>query len=227
MNDLLHKLNLLVKSSLNDLLGDDSPGSTRRAHVSPDRLGKNIDREITELRKRINEALVYEDELQGRILSLEQEISSFDIQADDALIAGREDLARQAVNSMQSAQKRLAFAQADLREHQIVVQEFMQRVNLLEAVVADARQAQPQTSDAAAAQNEESVRKPLNALSDILRDAREKVGQMEATIHSMRDMSKQDAPTQSISVSTPASEDAAPEVDDDLAKRRQRLSKPD
>jgi chromosome segregation ATPase len=195
MNDLFKKLNVLVKSSLNDLVGE---GSSRPSSA-PRRLGKDIDREVAALRQRVNDALDYEDELKTRIATLEDEVARFDEQADEALRQQREEQARYVVEQMQRSQQRLTMARADLREHQLVAQELMQRVNTLEAYVAEARRAQQDASEAAS-----------GGLADTLRSVREK-------------LTREALPPQDS-----VEEHRAPDVkaiEDDLERRRQRLSK--
>lgn len=209
MADLFRKLNVLVKSSLNDLVGD---VATPRRRVSPERLGPGIDREIAMLRGRINDAVEFENGLRRRVGELQAEVDRWDAQADAALEAGDEVNARYAVEQNQRAIQRLTMAQNDLRDHQFVTQELIQRVNTLEAVVADARRAQ---SPPAPAAEPEPIRGPM--LSDVLRDARERVTQMGVLLAAKDEVAASTDPP-----SSPADEQA---VTDDLARRRQRLSK--
>jgi phage shock protein A len=196
MNDLFKKLNVLVKSSLNDLIGDDP---TRRAS-SPQSLGKDIDREVAALRQRVNDAFVYEDELKERIRVLENEIARLDQQADEAVQQRREEQARYIVEQMQRSQQRLTMARADLREHQLVAQELLERVNTLEAYITEVRRAQQNVPET-----------PSSGLADLLRSAREKLGR-ETQIKADESQEVQ-APSSSA-------------IEDDLERRRQRLSKP-
>jgi phage shock protein A len=216
MNELFKKLNVLVKAGVNDLLGN-QPATKRPRRLRPEQLGKDIDREITALRQRINEALTYEDELQARVQSVRSEVTRWDQQADDAVAAGNDTAARHAIDQMQSAQKRLAMAESALHEHRVVTQELISRVNMLEATVADARRAQ----DESAAEPDESQGASLESagqvLSDVLREAREKIGTMSSLIN---------APQHSPPASAPEGTTPAQSVEDDLARRRERLSKP-
>ncbi len=204
MSDLFKKLNTLVKAGINDFLGDDLRGSIRKA-LDPEKLGKNIDREIAALRQRINEAVEYEESLRARVQALQTEVARWDQQADEAVAAGNDSAARYAIEHMQRAEQRLNMAQSDLREHQLVTQELIQRVNTLEATVADARRSQaeppPQTAE--------------RGLSDVLRDAREKIAQMGDLVT---------AKSQPEPVGEEPVDDEV--VEDDLARRRERLSKP-
>lgn len=196
MNDLFKKLNVLVKSSLNDLVGE---GSSRPA-PTPQRLGKDIDHEIAALRQRVNDALMYEEELKARITALEDEVARFDQQADEAVRQRREEQARYVVEQMQRAQQRLTMARADLREHQLVASEFVQRVSTLEAYVAEARRAQQDAPESAS-----------GGLADSLRSVREKL--TREVLPPQKPVEEREAPD-------------AQAIEDDLERRRQRLSKP-
>ena len=224
MSDLFKKLNVLVRSSINEVLGADLPLAELRRRLTPERLGPHIDREVAALRQRINDALAYETELQSKVTALQDEVARWDRQADAAILAGNDAVARHAVVQMQRAQQRLAMAQADLRDHQQVAAELIDRVNMLEAAVADARQAQAQQPvevEAPASEPEALEHKPLSVppLADVLRDAREKIGQMGDLLA---------AQTETVSGGDTSAPAAPPEsaADDDLAARRQRLSKP-
>jgi phage shock protein A len=210
MNDLFRKLNVLVKAGINDLLGEDLAQSRRS--VTPQKLGKDIDREIVALRERINEALAYEDELQAKVRTLSEEVARWDKQADEAVTAGNETVARHAIDQMQGAQQRFAMAESDLHEHRIVTQELIQRVNLLDAVVADAHRAQAEIQSNV--QEQVGGQSTGQALSDVLRDARQKIASMGDIVTTRQELSStKDKPAQQA-------------VDDDLARRRERLSKP-
>jgi phage shock protein A len=208
MSDFFKKLNVLVKASLRDVIGDEPTSPS--ASLTPDRLGKDVDREIESLRQRINEALDFEDELQQRAISLQNQITELDQQADDALAQGEDDTARRKIEDMQRAQQRLAMTEADLRDHQTVTQELILRVNQLEAAVADARRSKTEAApEQAPAEAEHS---PGQMVSDVLRDMREKINQMNDLLQSKDEVQTQE----------PVNNGA---VDDDLSARRDRLSK--
>lgn len=211
MADFFKKLNVLVKASVNELLGDERAiGGPRRKALTPDRLGKDIDREIASLRQRINEALDYEDELQARVQTLRAEVSKWDEQADNAVARGDDEMARYDVEQMQRAQQHLAMAEADLRDHQAVTQELILRVNELDAAVADVRRAKSQP-DEPQASAEPLERSAGDVLSDVLREMREKINEMGDLIKAKDEPQAADVDEQT--------------VDDDLAQRRDRLSK--
>lgn len=212
MNDILKKLNLLVKTSLSDVLTE--AGELRPGRILPGLLGKDIDNEVGQLRNSINDALKYEDELRVRLQTLEAEVASWDEKADAAVNANDDVNARYAIDQMNRARQRVTMAEADLRDHQRVTQELILRVNNLEAAVADAQRAKSEASS----ENAASPAPSGQVLSDVLHDMREKITQMGDVIASREE----------VTTSTPAPVPPTDEqvVDDDLNDRRQRLSKP-
>jgi len=240
MTDLFKKLNTLMKAGLNDLLGDDlAVGAPRRKPITPERLGKDVDREIVALRQRVNEAVDYEGKLRQQVETLESEVARWDRQADDAVAAGSDAAARHAIDQMQRAEQRLNMARADLREHQLVTQELIQRVNTLEAVVADARRQQQAEADEVPPV--ESERSPTKAIADVLSEARQTIASLGETIAAQERGGEvpreQSSPTETKPDAEAAEQPparirdlmppgpASNEVEDDLERRRQRLSK--
>jgi phage shock protein A len=239
MPNLIDKLNLLVRSSLNSVLSDTPhrADESQLPKVPAARLGKDIDKEIAELRRRIDAALSEEDAMQGRIDQLQQQIATYDQQADDALQRGDEPNARYLVQQMQRQQNLTGMMQAELEQHRRSTSDFIQRVNTLEAIVADARreqQAQP-PAPVPEVQEAQGDQAPGVNLSNLLREARERVESALSTgdpahhIPITIEPSESAAPTATptnIPVATQDTPNDA-QVDDDLAKRRSRLSKPD
>jgi phage shock protein A len=225
MTNLLNKLNVLVRSSLNSFLDDVSgQGSPSAGRVPVERLGPDIDQEIAALRKRIDQALADEDTMQKRLGQLQQQIDTYDRQADAALQSGDETGARYLVQQMQHQQQLASMVQADLEQHRQSTSDLIQRVNTLDALVTDARRVQQQeqqteqTPSAPAADTQtQPERSPGAILSNLLRDARERVEKVTAS---------PDQPAQPIPMSNKEKVNDT-QVDDDLAKRRARLSKPD
>jgi phage shock protein A len=226
MTNLLDKLNVLVKSSLNSFLGD-AAGMPR---VPAERLGKDIDGEIARLRQQIDAALNQEDAMLKRLEQLQQQIDSYDQQADAALQRNDEATARYLIQQMQHQQQLATMLQAELDQHRRATSEFIERVNMLEALVSDARR--QQASAPAGEAKTEAEHTPGAVLSNLLREARERV---ESTVGNMLTPAQNAEPGQSISIATEAKgseETSQPQppdsqVEADLAKRRARLSKPD
>jgi phage shock protein A len=224
MDDFFRKVNVLVRAGLNDLLGDEGAGRQPAGALRPDKLGKDVDREIAALRERINQALDYEDKLQARLGALQAEAARWNEQIDTFIQQGRDDSARHAAGQFQFTQQRLAMAESDLREHQLVTQELILRVNELDAAVADARQREAAASgpDAApAAPGEAAAQSASRLVSDVLRDMREKMAELGEMVSAQGAPSDQAAAPDAASANTVDSQS----VDDDLAQRRDRLSK--
>jgi phage shock protein A len=215
MNDLFKKLNVLIKSSVNDAV---------RGVVNPDessprrqtRLDKNIDVEIEGLRERINDAVRYEEGMKARIQQYADEAARWDSQADEAVANGNEASARYEIERMKRAEQRAATVEGDLRAHQRATEELIQRVNMLDAVVADVRRAQAGGTPAQEPANQVPANIQLPDLSNVLREAREKIASLGELAAAQRDLA---TPEQT----TSEGDEAA--IDDDLDQRRQRLSK--
>lgn len=211
MDSLFKKLNTLVQATLHDVLGEqEGSGET----LNPARLGKDIDREVSLLRERINEALAFEDQLRERVRTLQTEVEKWDRQADAAVMAGDETAARHATEQMQRALQRLTMAESDLAEHQKVTQELILRVNMLDAAVADVQREQSKSGDKVPVV-EVSI-SPGQALADMLKNIREKVGQASAPANVDENELIQEDQNQFVPDKT---------TEDDLEQRRQRLAK--
>ncbi len=133
--NLTDKLNTLIRSRVQGVLDDVNP---RRRGQSL-KAGKNIDRDVAVLRQQINQALDDEDRMTAEIGALQHQIADWDQQADRALTQGDEAAARHAVRQVQLLQQRQAMLEADLAQHRYSTSELINRVNELEALVAEAR----------------------------------------------------------------------------------------
>lgn len=212
MADLFKKLSVLIQAGLNEAIPEAiNPGTPHRRRLSPERLGKHIDRELATLRERVNDAVAYEQKLVDQVAALDAEVKQWDTQADAALQRGDENGARYAVEQFKRAERRLEMAQSDLNAHRLVTQELIQRVNQLDAVVADSRAAQDSKLEQRAAEAEASVNTASASVADVLRQAREKIGA---------------AGRETPMPTAPVRETGKADTDDDLERRRQRLSKP-
>ncbi len=228
MSDLIDKLNVLLRSNLNNFLGGTDRGTPPK--LSPDRLGKDVDREIASLRKQIDVALNEEDTMKARLDTLQGQVAGFDQQIDQALQRGNDTQARQLVQQMQRVRRQATSLQTDLEQHQEATSALIQQVNMLEAMVSDARRAQaeaPKTGqddeplvppkEAFAPKSERTEPPPPSSgLGDILRDVRERV---ESVI------TPRTSPAEAEPKKGKTPDDA--EVEADLARRRARLSKPE
>lgn len=218
MTDFFKKLNVLVRASVNDLLGDErSPGALRRA-IQNSQVGKSAEGDVRNLRERINAALDYEEQLQQQVQAIDTEIAQLDAQADAAVERGDEATARHLLAKMQRAQQRLTMAEVDLRDHQQVAQELIARVNELEAVLADSQYIQAGESPAPVYDAEPNIN-AAERVSQVLGEMREKIAQMGDLLSAQAEVSP--APTD-VDAASPLEED---DIEDDLARRRDRLRK--
>jgi DNA repair exonuclease SbcCD ATPase subunit len=160
MDDLFKKLNTLIRSNLNDV--------TPNIHLPKRSRPIDLDRQVDELRKRINAALEHEDHLQATVRKLRNEAERLDEAADDALARGHDDDARRLLEQLKRTEQRLAMAESDLREHQIAVEDLIRRVNELDATIADTRAAAQQAPPAppAPASSDDEPRRVRIPLSD-------------------------------------------------------------
>jgi phage shock protein A len=145
------KLNVLVRSQVNDLLSfgnDDDAGSaddrerSRRDVLARREIGENLSRDVAGLRKRVDDAIAYEKQLQGKVDTLYREIADRDAQADDALARNDEAGARRHIARIQQAQREVTMLEADLREHRHITGELISQVNTMEAMVEQGRRRQ-------------------------------------------------------------------------------------
>lgn len=161
----------------------------------PPALGRQADRDLARLRARIEEALADDDRIQAEIDALSQQIADWDTQADAALASGQDAIARHAVRQMKLVEQRRTMAEADLDAHRRATADLIQQVNAFETALAEARR-QP----AEAGSEKPSLVDRLPAFHEPLR---RKTGAI------------------SDAASSPVDERA---VEDDLARRRARLS---
>lgn len=198
MEELFKKLNVLIRSSLNDLIPEG-----RAADAPEARARRDLEREVAHLRGRIRDALDYEDQLKAHIVQLTEEAQRLDAEADQAVRDGREAEARYLIERLRRTEQRLAMAQSDLHEHQVAASGLIEQVSRLEAYVEQAKQARASAEPALPV---------TQRIADTLRAARESLGSERPSANRL---AQDDAPA--------AVDKRA--VEDDLARRRERLSK--
>jgi phage shock protein A len=193
--NLTDKLNTLIRSSVQGAIDDLNP----RRRDQPPKPGKNIDRDVTALRQRIDKALDDEDRMTTEIDALQRQAADWDQQADGALTRGDEAAAHHAVRQMQLVQQRQTMLEADLAQHRYATSELISRVNELEARAAQARQPLK-----GAVRPEDPDEVPLSA----------RISQARSAAAPQPRAANPDAPVQ-VDEQT---------IEDDLARRRARLS---
>lgn len=232
MSDLIDKLNLLVRSRVNSVLGGVGGSDSHRGDPDKPININDLEREIRDLRKHIEDALNSEEDMQRRLDEGIARATAFDQQADEALARGEDDTARQFVQQYQRAQRGAEMLASELDLHRRATSQLIEQVNKLEAIVAD-RQAGTQSipTPQGVAQDEERVQIPIQRAAPIPPPA----------------ASEPPAPTIKIGIGVKPPPPVVPTVDipeptvqdkikdevdkakveDDLAKRRSRLSGPD
>ncbi|HRE47039.1 MAG TPA: hypothetical protein PLD47_04880 [Aggregatilineales bacterium] len=168
MSDFLDKLNVLLQANLRNFLG----GGTERLPplpetLTPDKLGKDVDREIAALRKQVEIALSEEDRLKARLEALYAENADLDTKADAALERGDDAGARQIVSAIQRGRAKGRQWEAELERHRGATFDLIQHVNTLESLVSDARREQAER----AAEHGESAHSQPPASTAPLEDA--------------------------------------------------------
>ena len=252
--DFLKKLNLLVQSQINDVINplrDETDGPARRRVLAKSGLGKDMEKDVVTLRKRVEEALAYEDKLQKQISTLYEEVSDLDSKADAALRATQESQARGYLGQLHAKQRQIASLESDLNDHSVVTQELLTQVNMLEGVLEQSRREQEERATQSADKAEQSVRKQqtkiqveMEEADEQMQEADEKTEQVMETLSRKVDETRRKLgeliSTQSESDKPLARVDEVVDevpqppvhpvdrkkVDDDLASRIDRLSKP-
>ncbi len=214
MTSFFDKLNLLLRSSVNNLLDDIAP--TREE--SP----RSKKRTVESLRERINQAVAYEEDLQKQINAQEDEILSLNEQADRAVEQGRDALARHLIAKVQRRQQHLEMLRVDLDTHQRIAQDLILEVNRLDAALASmqAPQATPAKSGKADfVEAEEQATESDNRYQKMMEDA-----QARMTILGEKLQVRRQRVDQSLTDDTDLQADS-PAVEDELEVRRNRLMK--
>src|SRR5258706_5127116 len=200
MSDLIDKLNLLLRSNMNNFLSESpsrparvppptpeeleaelaapSASDARPARVPVERLGKDIDKEISVLRKHIDQALNDEDKMRDRLDQMQAQIENLDRKADEALQQGDQDKARDYVRQLERQKQISQQLQTDLKRHGAATSELIEQVNTLDAIVSDARRQQVEQTTARTADSvgqAPAANAGSGVLSHLLKDARERV----------------------------------------------------
>ncbi|GAB1421048.1 hypothetical protein MASR2M15_11810 [Anaerolineales bacterium] len=123
MDSLLKKLNTLVKASLKDL-----PGNTP-SDLNP----KKVTSQLDEIRKLLDNGFAYEETLQQKMKSYQNQIANLDARADQLIQTRQDQQARLTLQEIEKLQKQLAFTQSEYEIHQIQLQALFTQVSELES----------------------------------------------------------------------------------------------
>ncbi|MHB8625631.1 MAG: PspA/IM30 family protein [Aggregatilineales bacterium] len=224
MSDLIDKLNTLIRAKVNSSLGGSGAGAgdrddNRHSPISD----REIDAQLGTLRQQIDVALNAEDGMQKRLDDANAQIDALDRQVDAALLDGNDTQARTLTQQLQRQRQQAATLAADLEDHRRATSSLIEQVNELEALVSDAR-----------ARDTMNQGEPLPS-EKVLADQPPVQAESQAVPVSIRVPINRPAPppnpaTPAKPANSPPS--AAPpasstDTDDELARRRARLSGPD
>lgn len=133
MDNFFDKLNTLIRAKLNQIVSDIKIPSLS---PTPEPI-QRVTQEAENLRKRVNDAIRYEERLQGQIADIQKQLVMLNRQADDATQKGNDAMARYFIGKINHLQERLGALEKDLQEHQHLAQDLIHKVNTLEATIAD------------------------------------------------------------------------------------------
>ena len=132
MSNLFDKIATLVNAQVNDFLGRNPRSPLARIQFNAEEAEKNPRRSVQSLRRRLAEAIAYEDELQARIETLTQAALELDRQVDGRLRSGDELAARRLQGQLNMKRQQLTIAESELRDHRVLTQHLMQEMTTLE-----------------------------------------------------------------------------------------------
>lgn len=148
MSSLFDKIATLVNAQVNDMLGRNPRSPLARIRLDADDAEKNPRHSAQALRRRLDEAVDFEDVLQAKINALMGEAAELDAQIDLSVRQGDEFGARRLQGQLNIKQQQLAIAESELRDHRAVTRHLMQEMRNLEAAL-DERDRQMQSRPAA------------------------------------------------------------------------------
>jgi len=220
MNDFFDKLNTIIRVKLSDLLGESKP-SASSGDGSSSTIGQ-VTKDAENLRARVNDAIGYEDKLQTQIADIHKQLGILNRQADDATQKGNEAMARYFIEKIGQLQNRLAILEKDLHEHQVLAQDLIQKVSTLESTIADIQSQATTTS-----QNQDVVAQKTTAdkFSELVNDAQRRINALGEKIKARKDTLQSELEMPSVSDVPLSNKPSDAEVEDDLERRRNRLSK--
>jgi hypothetical protein len=248
MSDLIDKLNILVRARINSALsGTSSPSSSvpaRGSGAAADderalRDPRAAQRDVSELRTAIDQALNAEDAMQVKLDAARKQMEDLDYRADQALLRGDDGEAREAVQRLKTTERTVQAMEADLATHRRATSQLIEQVNHLEAILADQLAQQnsmgadlnPQTGvQVGEANREAAVIAPDEQPASTPIAIRVNVGKPAVADTPTAAKAKTEAEPGPLPVSRQdqiRTEVERATIEDDLARRRVRLSAPD
>ena len=135
MSSLFDKIATLVNAQVNDLLGKNPSSPLARIRLNADEAEKNPRDSAQALRRRLDEAVDFEDVLQAKINALMEEAAQLDAQIDATVRQGDEFGGRRLQGQLNIKQQQLTIAESELRDHRAVTRHLMQEMRTLEAAL--------------------------------------------------------------------------------------------
>lgn len=135
MSSLFDKIATLVNAQVNEMLGKNPTSPLARIRLNADEAEKNPGDSAQALRRRLDEAVNFEDVLQAKIDVLMQEAADLDAQLDASLRQGDEFGSRRLQVQLNGKQQQLTIAESELRDHRAVSRHLMQEMRSLEAAL--------------------------------------------------------------------------------------------
>lgn len=238
MTNLFDKIATLVNAQVNDLLGRNPKSPLARIQFNAEEAEKNPRRSVQSLRRRLEEATAYEDELQARIETLMQEALALDRQVDGRLRSGDELTARRLQGQLNMKRQQLTIAESELRDHRVLTQHLMQEMTTLEMAL----DSHDRRAETAASSSSGGVSIPIEGIDSarppsVFDTVSDKLNQTRSTLENLLDNSPVPAaPEISKRYERFDIVDEAPDPrqpkprrpnKDDMNARLSRLSKPD
>ncbi len=164
MSSLFDKIATLVNAQVNDMLGKNPRSPLARIRLDAADAEKNPRQSAQALRRRLDEALDFEDILRNKINALMAEAADLDAQIDFSVGQGDEFGARRLQGQLNIKQQQLTIAESELRDHRAISRHLMQELRTLEAAL-DERDRQMQARPAADRQSQRRTRIPVDGAS--------------------------------------------------------------
>ncbi len=219
MSDLIDKLNTLIRAKVNSSLG--GGGTVDRDDRRPPISDREIDTQLATLRQQIDTALNAEDAMQKRLDDANAQIDALDRQVDAALLDGNDVQARTLTQQLQRQRQQAAMSAADLEDHRRATSSLIEQVNELEALVSDARARETQN------QGEPLPTEYVSASQPPAQTESQAVP-VSVRVPINRPAAPTTTPPKPSESATPAkSPPSSADTDEELARRRARLSGPD
>ena len=146
MSNLFDKISTLVNAQVNDIRGRNPASPLARIRLNAKDAKENPQHTAQTLRRRLNEAIEYEGELQEKAERIMQEALELDEKVDALLRSGDEIGARHLQGQLNMRQQQLTIAESELRDHRLLTQHLMQEMSKLEAALDNQQRQAPSHS---------------------------------------------------------------------------------